>query len=123
VVGPILLQDKQVDGMGLMETPQWRGAIAGGIWQSVRLIATCESYVKNVFIEPKISDDTVTFHLELVHAGKRNSRARVEITIRSVNRPDEIVARIKKQIELDPGSNKRCHTLQIPDAIHWSPNW
>ena len=39
-VGPILLSDKRVDGMGPMETPQWRGAIAGGIWQPVKMIAT-----------------------------------------------------------------------------------
>jgi hypothetical protein len=31
VVGPILMQNKRVDDMGPMETPQWRGAIAGGI--------------------------------------------------------------------------------------------
>ena len=52
VVGPILMQDKRVDGMGPMETPQWRGAITGGIWQPVRLIATGDIYVKDVFIEP-----------------------------------------------------------------------
>ena len=121
VVGPILLQDKQVDGVGPMETPQWRGAITGGIWQPARLIATDKTYVKDVFIEPKVSDDTVTFHLELAHAGKRNSLAQVGIAIRSVSRPDEILARINKQIELRPGSNKRSYTLKVPNAIHWSP--
>jgi hypothetical protein len=40
LLGLILLQDKRIDGMGPLETPQWRGAITGGIWQSVRLIAT-----------------------------------------------------------------------------------
>ena len=79
VVGPILLQDKRVDGMGPMETPQWRGAITGGIWQPVRLIATGDVYVKDVFIEPKISDNTATFHLELAHAGERATPAQVEI--------------------------------------------
>ena len=52
VVGPILMQEKRVDGMGPMETPQWRGAITGGIWQPVRLIGTGDMYVKDVFIEP-----------------------------------------------------------------------
>jgi beta-galactosidase/beta-glucuronidase len=52
VVGPILMQDKRVDGMGPMETPQWRGAITGGIWQPVRLIATGDISVRDVFIEP-----------------------------------------------------------------------
>ena len=43
VVGPIILQDKNIDGVGPLETPQWRGGIAGGIWQSVRLVATGEA--------------------------------------------------------------------------------
>ena len=37
VVGPILLTDNDIDGMGRMEVPQWRGAITGGIWQPVTL--------------------------------------------------------------------------------------
>ncbi|MHC4146561.1 MAG: sugar-binding domain-containing protein, partial [Planctomycetota bacterium] len=122
VVGPILLQDKQVDGMGPMETPQWRGAITGGIWQSVRLSATDDMYVKDVFIEPKISDNTATFHLEVVHTGKSSTNTQIEIAIRSANRPDEIVARMNKQSELKPGSNRQSWTLQIPDAVHWSPD-
>ena len=58
VAGPILLTNKRIDGVGPMETPQWRGAITGGIWQSVRLVATGETYVDDVFIEPKIADNT-----------------------------------------------------------------
>ena len=64
VAGPIILTDKVIEGVGQMETPQWRGAITGGIWQPVKLIATRSAYVKDVFIEPKISDDTATFHIE-----------------------------------------------------------
>ena len=71
MVGPILLQDKRVDGIGPMETPQWRGAITGGIWQSVRLVATGDVYVKDVFIEPKISDNTATFHLRIGARGRK----------------------------------------------------
>lgn len=78
VVGPILLQDKRVDGMGPMETPQWRGAIAGGIWQPVKLIATGDTYVKDVFIEPRISENFATFHLELAHTGKGGTPGQVQ---------------------------------------------
>ena len=102
VVGPILLQDKQVDGVGPMETPQWRGAIAGGIWQPVRLIATDDIYVKDVFIEPKISDNTATFHLELTHAGEKTTPAQVEIAVRSVRHPDQVAASISKTLDLKP---------------------
>ena len=122
VVGPILLQDKQVDGVGPMETPQWRGAIAGGIWQPVRLIATDDIYVKDVFIEPQISDNTATFHLELSHAGEKNTPAQVEIAVRSVSEPDKVVANISKTLDLKPGSNRQSWTLNIPDAAYWSPD-
>ncbi|MBL7186642.1 MAG: hypothetical protein ISS70_09975 [Phycisphaerae bacterium] len=122
VVGPILLQNKQVDGIGPMETPQWRGAITGGIWQSVRLSATEDIYVKDVFIEPKISDNTATFHLEVAHAGERNTPAQVEIVIHSTSRPDEVVSHMNKRSELIPGSNRQSWMLQIPDAVRWSPD-
>jgi len=122
VVGPILLQDKRIDGVGKMETPQWRGAIAGGIWQPVRLIATDDMYVSDVFIEPKISDNTATFNLELVHTGEKNTPAHVEIAIRSVSRPDQVVARMNKRFNMKPGSNRQIWTLNIPDVVYWSPD-
>ncbi len=121
VVGPILLQDKHVDGMGPMETPQWRGAITGGIWQPVRLIATGELYVKDAFIEPKISNNTATFHLELAHAGTRRTPARVEVAIRPAGRPDRVAATATETLDLQPGSSKTSWTLHIPNATYWSP--
>ena len=36
-MGPITIQDKIIDGIGQMETPQWRGSYTGGIWQDVFL--------------------------------------------------------------------------------------
>ncbi len=122
VIGPILLQDKRVDGMGPMETPQWRGAIAGGIWQPVKLIATGEVYAEDVFIEPKIADSTATFHLQLLHAGQKAGPARVAVSIRSTRQPDRVVASIRKTLNLKPGQNRQRWTLNIPDPIYWSPD-
>ena len=122
VVGPILMQNKRVDGMGPMETPQWRGAITGGIWQPVRLIATGDVYVKDVFIEPKISDNTATFHLELAHEGKQAGSAKVTIAIRPVSQPDQVAATMSKTLDLKPGTNRQDWTLKIPDTVYWSPD-
>jgi beta-galactosidase len=122
VVGPILLQDKTIDGVGKMETPQWRGAITGGIWQPARLIATGDAYVKDVFIEPKISDNTAAFHLELAHAGEKTTPTQIEIAIRSVSRPDRVVATSSDTLDLKPGTTRRSVTLHIPDAVYWSPD-
>ncbi|MCU0914934.1 MAG: hypothetical protein MUC88_10270, partial [Planctomycetes bacterium] len=119
VVGPILLQDKRVDGMGPMETPQWRGAITGGIWQPVRLIATGDVYVKDAFIATRLSDNTATVHMELEHGGESAVLAQVEMTIRSGDRG---VAHTSKELTLKPGSNRHDWHLKIPDATYWSPD-
>ncbi|MFH1716817.1 MAG: sugar-binding domain-containing protein [Planctomycetota bacterium] len=122
VVGPILLQDKTIDGVGKMETPQWRGAITGGIWQPAKLIATGDVYVKDVFIEPKIADNTAEFHLELVHTGEKAGSAKVEISIRSVGPPGQIAANIDKTLDLKPGTIRQSWRVKIPDATYWSPD-
>ena len=122
VAGPILMQNKRVDGIGQLETTQWRGAITGGIWQPVRLIATGEILVKDVFIEPRISDNTATFHLELAHEGTKATAADVGIVIRPNKQPDQIAAAMSKTLELKPGRNQQSWTLQIPDAAYWSPD-
>ncbi|MCP4784665.1 MAG: hypothetical protein GY903_23760 [Fuerstiella sp.] len=122
VAGPILLQDKRVDGVGKMETPQWRGAITGGVWQSVRLVSTGDVYVKDVFVEPGISNNTATFHLQLEHAEERNIPAQVEVVIRSTDKPDQVAASMKKTLDLNPGLSRQRWSLSIPDAVYWSPD-
>jgi len=122
VLGPILMQHKTIDGIGKMETPQWRGAITGGIWQPVKLIATGDIYVKDVFIEPKISNNTATFHLELSNTGEKTAPARVEISIRAAKDSDDIAARITKSLDIKPGTNKQSYTIKIPNAKYWSPD-
>lgn len=119
VVGPILLQNKRVDGMGPMETPQWRGAITGGIWQPVRLIATGDVYVKDVFIETSLADNTATFHTELEHGGEKTVPAQVEITIRS---GEQTVAHTSETLSLKPGTTRQSWALTIPRAMYWSPD-
>jgi len=122
VVGPVLMQDKTIDGMGKMETPQWRGAITGGIWQPVILITTGEVYVKDVFIEPRITDNTARVNLDLKHTGASSVTARVDLAIHPVNRPDQVAANIQQTWKLKPGSNKQSWTVKIPGAQYWSPD-
>ncbi len=121
VAGPILLQDKRIDGIGPMETPQWRGAITGGIWQSVRLIATNELYVKDVFVVPKISNDTADLHVDLVHSGRHSLNAHIDLMIRSNEHPEQIVAESHEVLKVLPGRNRHRQRLVIPSAKYWSP--
>jgi hypothetical protein len=122
VVGPILLSDKEVDGVKPLETPQWRGGISGGIWQEVKLMATDEIYIDNVFIEPKMGDDTATFHVELDHTAIKGISAALEINITSVADSTKSAIGIKEIWNLHPGKNKKAYVLKIPDALYWSPD-
>ncbi len=69
-----------------------RRASRAAIWQSVRLVATGETLVKDVFIEPKIADDSATFHLELENTSSQRQSVQLVTTIRSAKDPDRIVA-------------------------------
>lgn len=120
VTGPILMQNKTIDGIGKMETTQWRGAIAGGIWQPVELTATDQMHIKDVFIEPKISDDIVTFHVKLEHIGLESTTAKIEVAVLSVG-SEKVVARMNNTLEVQPGIKELGWTLNIPNAQYWSP--
>ncbi|TWT84061.1 Beta-glucuronidase [Planctomycetes bacterium CA13] len=122
VVGPIILQNKNIDGVGPLETPQWRGGITGGVWQSVQLIATEEALVKDVFIVPKIENDTATFHLELQNTGSGSKSVQLVTTIRSANDPDHIVGTSVREVILRPGVSMHTETIQVPGARYWSPD-
>ena len=83
VVGPVLLTDNNIDGMGRMEVPQWRGAITGGIWQPVSLSAFGETLVKDLFIEPDIDHSSVLVHFDLENNAAGDIPADMELKILS----------------------------------------
>ena len=122
VAGPILMTNRRIEGIGKMETPQWRGAITGGIWQPVRLIATGRTYIDDVFVKPRITDDVAAFDVALQHSGDGRTAIDAELTVCPVNRPDETVARRHATLELDPGITRLQTELAISDARYWSPD-
>ena len=123
VAGPILMENKVIEGVGQMETPQWRGAITGGIWQPVRLIATGEAFIEDLFIEPKIADNTATFHLTIRHAGEQAIDAEVAVTIAPQPAAGgRATAARTIPLKLKPGVNRTSAAIAIPDAIYWSPD-
>ncbi len=122
VVGPIILSDKEIDGVGKMETPQWRGGITGGIWQSVNLVATDNVYIDEVFLEPKISNNTVTFHVEVDHTAIQGIEAEVEMEVYEVGPEEKRIAGITEKWRLHPGLNKKVKELHLPDVDYWSPD-
>ena len=122
VVGPIILSDKNIDGVGALQTPQWRGGISGGIWQNVRLVCSGNSYIKDVFVEPNIYDNTATFHLTLDHTVIKSEQIEVEFQLsETVNKKNKVAFR-SEFLKLKPGLNHHKVVVQIPDAQYWSPN-
>jgi hypothetical protein len=122
VVGPIIMSDKRIDGIGPKETPQWRGGITGGIWQSVHLAATGDIYVDDVFIESKISDNSVALYVELDETTIKGTSVDIEIDISEASNLSKNVATVSQAWKLHPGKNCRSFTLRIPDAKYWSPD-
>mgnify|MGYP000666061921 CR=1 FL=1 len=121
VVGPIILTDQEIDGMKKMEVPQWRGGISGGIWQPVRLVATEAIYVKDVYIQPNIHDNTASFHIQLDNTSITGLDADIGIQVTSLSNSDKPIEISIDQL-LRPGINKLATTVSIPNAKYWSPD-
>lgn len=121
VVGPIILTDQEIDGMKKMEVPQWRGGISGGIWQPVKLVATDEIYVKDVFITPNIHDNTASLEIDLDNTAIKGIAAKIAIEIKPNNASGPPIKMVLNQ-QLRPGNTQVLQTITIPDAKYWSPD-
>lgn len=118
VISPIILTDKRIDGLGRQEVPMWRGAITGGIWQSVSMSASGKTRLTDVFLHPNIHDNSVTFDLEIENTETVNKTS--EIRIRILSPEGEQVVAIEEQVDILPGKNSVTHKLKVPEARYWS---
>ncbi len=119
VIGPIVAQDKVIDGIGQSDMPHWRGAIAGGIWQSVRLVATGTVYVDDVFIIPQLKDKSARVQVVLENATTNGRDVTATVSVRSADGRE--VASEATALKVVPGRNKKSWTLPIPTVRCWSP--
>ncbi|WP_430814981.1 sugar-binding domain-containing protein [Carboxylicivirga sp. RSCT41] len=118
VVSPIILTDKRIDGMGRQEVPMWRGAIAGGIWQGVKLSAKGHTYLADVFIEPRIASDEVVLNMCINNADAYASNKQVKIRIEDSD--GIVVSEHSEAIEALPGKNEISRILKIDHVNYWS---
>lgn len=118
VISPIILTDKRIDGLGRQEVPMWRGAITGGIWQSVSISASGSERITDVFIEPDIHSNTAVFNLEIENTEIKTCSSEVSVKIRS--KEGTQIAVLNEKIEAFPGKNKVTYKLKIPDVEYWS---
>jgi hypothetical protein len=122
VLGPILLDtDKVIDGIGAMETPQWRGGISGGIWQSVRLVATDKSYIKDIYVQPNYQTSQAKVTLSTTNFGEFSSQDLVNFEITEVATNKVVVTKQIKH-KFQAGQNQLVETINIPNAKTWSPS-
>jgi len=118
VVGPIILTDKVVDRMGRQETPQWRGGIAGGIWQPVSISVTGLIRVDDIFIETDIRKSNASFTMDIESNATTTTHADVNLTVTSPG--GKTVAQKKVEMKLSPGSNTDQWQVEIDQAQLWS---
>lgn len=122
VIGPIVNKDIVVDGIGRDDTPHWRGAITGGIWQTVKLLATDKIYIKNVFIEPNIHINTANVHVTLQNTGMTQQDLNAFFSIYPKKSPGEKTISKNQKLSIAPGEYKFTISLPIQDAKYWSPD-
>ena len=84
VMGPITIQDKVIDGIGQMETPQWRGSYTGGIWQDVFLSFTGQTHLEDVFIIADYENGNVELKNKIVN-GLGDGKYRYSYSINNLN--------------------------------------
>jgi hypothetical protein len=120
VVGPIVARDDLViDGLGKNDAPHWRGAIAGGIWQSVRLVASGPVQIEDVFVIPQLADDTARIQVQFDNTALTSGDQPLRVAIQFDGRT---VAEHSESLHLKPGKNSAEWTLEVPEAKYWSPD-
>ena len=120
VVGPAVTKE-EIDCLAQDEAPHWRGAIAGGIWQSVEMIATDMTYVRDVFVEPRLSEELAIAHLEIDNARLRKKDVTAIFKVFGSRESSRIVVQAEEKLKLSPGINELSVNLNLSNPIPWSP--
>ena len=119
VVGPITIQDKIIDGMGQMETPQWRGSYTGGIWQNVYLESTGNIYFDDIFIKPDMYNSLSEIDIKVINRNDSNKSVLISHSI--YDNMGDLVNVFDSIYKLDPGKNLITETIDFENISLWSP--
>ena len=128
VIGPILTQDIVIDGIGRDDMPHWRGAIAGGAWQSVELIASDRAHVCDVFADPDLANSRVRVRaaIENVTLTSRDLCAHLRVVPLGVIGDGDAaaetpVAETEVKLTAAPGQTDLALDIPLESAQSWSP--
>ncbi len=118
VITPLITRDVVIDGLGRDDMPHWRGAITGGIWQSVSLIATDAVYIENVFVTTDIEVGDVSVEMEIRNTSLKNQKAELRWQI-APYADDTPATSDSEQRTLRPGANTVVTELNVADFKLW----
>jgi hypothetical protein len=115
VIGPVVTKDLYVDGYGRNDTPHWRGAIAGGIWQPVTLTASAPVFIQDVFVEPEIQRSRALVNLTLMNTTRQQVDGKAVLAL------DQEPDTAAQAISLRPGRSQVRIELRVSRLRLWSP--
>lgn len=118
VITPLITRDVRIDGLGRDEMPHWRGAIAGGIWQSVSLIATGAVYLHDVFVRPDAGSGEVQLDVELDNTEVQVRAVFVACTV-SPWKQQTRVGEVTETVRVQPGLNRRTLSVTVSSFELW----
>lgn len=118
VITPLITRDVVIDGLGRDDMPHWRGAIAGGIWQSVFLMATDAVYIDDLFVHGDIESGAVTVETTLRNTSLQTQALELHWNI-TPSQDDESVVHESENQELRPGTSRLQRTFKVPDFQLW----
>ena len=118
VITPLILRDVVIDGIGRDDMPHWRGAIAGGIWQSVSLIATGPVYVDDTFVTSDIHTGEVNIASTFQNRDLKIQSATITWSITEFKSNTQ-VASGRETLSLNPGTSHREEIFTIPNHKLW----
>lgn len=113
VVSPIICRDVRIDGIGRDDVPHWRGAIAGGIWQSVAIEASAAQRIDDVFVQPDFAAGAIDVVTTILNETTATWSGELRLAAGG--------ATWSETVELPPGKSVITTRLTVPDARPWSP--
>jgi hypothetical protein len=117
VLGPITIQEKIIDGIGQMETPQWRGSYTGGIWQDVFLSYTGQTHFNDVFIKANYKNGEIEIENEIIN-GLGDGMYKISVFINN-NLQDEKTFELKNSnLRIKEVINTKINSHKL-----WSPDY
>lgn len=89
----------------------------GGLWQSVRLLATGPAKVQRIFPQPRLSPDAVTVDVELKSLARGANR---EIRCSVFDPEGVLVASDMREVTLEADTERFSFSFSLPGARRWT---